>query len=51
MIYDSLSEHVEKTLEVFSLEELLETCDITVYELVLRLVEDGTITLPNIEAL
>jgi hypothetical protein len=48
---EDMEDRVRDLLETYSLEELLEMSDVTVYELVLRLVQDGTIELPAVEPL
>lgn len=51
MSHEDLEDRISDLLELYSLEDLLEMSDITVHELVLRLVEDGTIELPKVEPL
>jgi hypothetical protein len=42
---------IEECLELYTLEEILEHNDLLVSELLLRLLQDGTITLPEVEPL
>ncbi len=45
---DQLEEDVMKTLEVFTLEDILDHNDMTVEEMILALVREGLIALPEI---
>jgi hypothetical protein len=49
--FDPLEERVRNVLSTYTLEELLELNEIEVHELVLQLVNDGTIILPDLEPL
>jgi hypothetical protein len=48
---DPLEERINFLLETYSIEELLELSDTTVFEAVYRLVEIGALTLPEVEPL
>jgi hypothetical protein len=48
---DPMEERVRNTLETYTLEELLELNEIEVHELVLHLVNDGILSLPDAEPL
>jgi hypothetical protein len=47
----SLEDCVNAALELYTLEEILEHNDVSVTELLLLLVENGTVSLPEIEPL
>jgi DNA-binding protein Fis len=51
MNYDPIEERVRNVLETYTFEELLEYNDTELYEMVLRLVVDGVLTLPDVEPL
>jgi hypothetical protein len=51
MTLKQLEKAVEHSLDIYTLEEILDYNDVTVSELLVMLVQDGTIKLPEVEPL